>query len=164
MSELSLTIEQPQVASLQNCLESPPSPPTRPPHMHTHTWNWLQEPRTESWITTEGASVPDYSATTTQPWTVDIHTSFRWKAINLFVFKPLLLWLFKNHTQQGTWVAQLRVWLLISAQVMISRSVSWNYSFGSALTAQSQIGILAFCPSPTHAHGTHSLKNTWINV
>ena len=48
--------------------------------------------------------------------------------------------------------SQLSIRLLISAQVTISWFVSWSPESGSALTAWSLLGILSFCPSPTHAH------------
>ena len=54
---------------------------------------------------------------------------------------------------RGTCVAQLSIWLLISAQVMISRFVRLSPTSGSALTVWSLLGILSLplsLPSPVH--------------
>ena len=45
------------------------------------------------------------------------------------------------------WLSQLRVQLLISAQVMISWYVGWSLVLGSVLTSQSLLGVLSLCPS-----------------
>ena len=51
------------------------------------------------------------------------------------------------------WLSQLRIWLLISAQVMISRFVRSSPTSGSVMTARACLGFsLSFsvCPSPAH--------------
>ena len=78
---------------------------------------------------------------------------------NVFFFRPYIVYLcplFVSHnirvckSQQYwvTWVTQLSVRLfLILAQVMISRLVGLSPASGSALTAQSLLGILSLSPS-----------------
>ena len=46
-------------------------------------------------------------------------------------------------SQRVTWVAQLSVPLVISAQVMISEFIGLSPMLGSALTAQRLLGILS---------------------
>ena len=59
---------------------------------------------------------------------------------------------FKKIKDSGApgWLSQLRVQLVISAQVMISRFMGSSPTLGSALTVWSLLGILSFSlPLPT---------------
>ena len=70
------------------------------------------------------------------------------------------------------WLNRLSVWLLVSAQVMISWFMGLSPSSGSVITAWSLLGILSFslslslCPSPAYALSLSlSLKkNTFFKV
>ena len=61
------------------------------------------------------------------------------------------------------WLSQLSVQLLISAQVMILCFVRSSPASGSAMSAQSLLGIhslsLSLCPYPTHMHSLSLCQN-----
>ena len=93
---------------------------------------------------------------------------------NIYLIKQMLKetdileqWLFlqspqpSRYTPAGApgWLNQLSAWLLILAQVMISRFVGLSLTSGSMLSAQSLVGILSpplLCSS--HAHGLSQKK------
>ena len=76
--------------------------------------------------------------------------SIFWKILIVFTEWPEMA--HNNRCSLGVhgWLSQLSIWLLILAQVMISRFVSLSPALGSALTVQSLFGILSL-PLP-HSH------------
>ena len=65
------------------------------------------------------------------------------------------------------WLSQLEIWLLISAQVMISWFVRSSLMLGSVLTAGNLLGfyLCLFVPPPhTRMHVPSLSQNKWINT
>ena len=75
--------------------------------------------------------------------------------LNIFYLLLWLLFVYKVGLGEPGWLGHLSVWLLISAQVMMSRFMGFSPGSGSGLTVWSLLGIL--CLSSLFARPLFSL-------